>query len=213
MSRKAPRDDLYGVLDLDKSASQDAIKKAYRKKAKSAHPDAGGSQSAFEKISRAYMVLSAPDKRAKYDQTGEIEDGADNSGQVPLMMLSELMKQVIAQADIDVTVDVVAKMRECLDSRLRDVEQKLTHLRKDVKRLSKLASRFHSKGQRNFLRDVVTKKVAQINLAIAEGEGVARHMKAAKELLQDYSFETDAAAPSQQWAEFRFVFRPGTATV
>ena len=66
--------DYYEVLGVEKSASADAIKKAYRKKAIQYHPDRNpGDKEAEEKFkeaAEAYEVLSNPDKKARYDQFG-----------------------------------------------------------------------------------------------------------------------------------------------
>ncbi len=66
--------DYYEVLGVDKKASADEIKKAYRKKAIQYHPDKNpGDKEAEEKFkeaAEAYDVLSNPDKRARYDQFG-----------------------------------------------------------------------------------------------------------------------------------------------
>lgn len=66
--------DYYEVLEVDKTATLDVIKKAYRKKAIQYHPDKNpGDKEAEEKFkeaAEAYDVLSNPDKRARYDQFG-----------------------------------------------------------------------------------------------------------------------------------------------
>lgn len=74
--------DYYEVLGVDKSASADEIKKAYRKKAIQYHPDKNpGDKEAEEKFkeaAEAYEVLSNPDKRARYDQFGH--EGLNGAG-------------------------------------------------------------------------------------------------------------------------------------
>ena len=65
--------DLYKILGVRRTAPHKDIHKAYRKKAKSAHPDGGGSDEAFNQLVVAYSVLSDQSRRARYDETGEIE--------------------------------------------------------------------------------------------------------------------------------------------
>jgi molecular chaperone DnaJ len=77
--------DLYEVLGVAKSASQDEIKKAYRKLARKHHPDSNpGDASAeerFKELQDAYDVLSDPDKRKQYDQLGpRMFEGAQAGG-------------------------------------------------------------------------------------------------------------------------------------
>jgi len=67
--------DYYKILGLDKSATQDDIKKAYRKLARQHHPDLNPddkeANKKFQQINEANEVLSDPEKRKKYDQYGE----------------------------------------------------------------------------------------------------------------------------------------------
>ena len=78
--------DYYEVLGVEKSATADEIKKAYRKKAIQYHPDKNpGDKEAEEKFkeaAEAYDVLSNPDKRARYDQFGHagMSGAAGNGG-------------------------------------------------------------------------------------------------------------------------------------
>jgi len=62
--------DYYKILGLDRSASADDIKKAYRKQAMKHHPDRGGDESQFTVLQEAYDVLGNPNKRAMYDAGG-----------------------------------------------------------------------------------------------------------------------------------------------
>merc|ERR1719414_1641239 len=68
----------YKLLEVDKSASEADIKKAYRKMAIKHHPDKGGDPEKFKEITRAYEVLSDSEKRSKYDRFGE--EGLENDG-------------------------------------------------------------------------------------------------------------------------------------
>lgn len=59
--------DYYSILGLKENASQDDIKKAYKKLAMKNHPDRGGDTKKFQEISQAYDTLSDPQKRQQYD--------------------------------------------------------------------------------------------------------------------------------------------------
>ncbi len=63
--------DYYKILGVSKNASEEEIKKAFRKLAHEHHPDKkGGNEAKFKEVSGAYSVLSDKNKRAQYDQFG-----------------------------------------------------------------------------------------------------------------------------------------------
>ncbi|CAI9101300.1 OLC1v1038593C1 [Oldenlandia corymbosa var. corymbosa] len=74
----------YEVLGVSKNASQDELKKAYRKAAIKNHPDKGGDPEKFKELAQAYEVLNDPEKREIYDQYGEdaLKEGMSGGGGV-----------------------------------------------------------------------------------------------------------------------------------
>jgi len=79
--------DYYAILGVNKDASQEDIKKAYRDKAKEHHPDTGGNDEIFKEINEANETLSNPDKRQQYDNPqpdlNQLFGGMFNDGQRP----------------------------------------------------------------------------------------------------------------------------------
>src|SRR3954469_26005021 len=75
--------DYYKVLGVDRKASQEDVKKAYRKLARQYHPDTNkeaGAEERFKQISEAYDVLGDADKRKKYDRGGSVFGGGNPFG-------------------------------------------------------------------------------------------------------------------------------------
>ena len=68
--------DYYKSLGIARNASKDEIKKAYRELAHKYHPDKGGDAERFKEINEAYNVLSNDEKRAQYDQFGNVFEGS-----------------------------------------------------------------------------------------------------------------------------------------
>jgi len=59
--------DYYSILGINKNASDEDIRKAYKKKSMKHHPDRGGDEAEFKKVNEAYSTLKDPQKRAMYD--------------------------------------------------------------------------------------------------------------------------------------------------
>ncbi|MGZ4463948.1 MAG: molecular chaperone DnaJ [Nocardioides sp.] len=87
--------DLYDLLGVARDADADAIKKAYRRLARQLHPDVNPdpkTQEKFKEVSRAYEVLSDPQKRAAYDRGGDpFGGGAGGFGQGQGFSFTDIM--------------------------------------------------------------------------------------------------------------------------
>lgn len=73
--------DYYKILGIEKGASKDEIKKAFRKLAHEFHPDKkGGNEEKFKEVNEAYSILSDDSKRAQYDQFGQYTGAGGQAG-------------------------------------------------------------------------------------------------------------------------------------
>ena len=72
--------DYYKTLNINRNASQDEIKKAFRSLSKKHHPDKGGNENRFKEISEAYDTLSSPEKKQKYDNPSPFDNMRSGEG-------------------------------------------------------------------------------------------------------------------------------------
>uniref|UniRef100_A0A8C5PGY9 DnaJ heat shock protein family (Hsp40) member C7 n=1 Tax=Leptobrachium leishanense TaxID=445787 RepID=A0A8C5PGY9_9ANUR len=87
--KKSKRKDYYKILGVDKNASEDEIKKAYRKRALMHHPDRHSGATAevqkeeekkFKEVGEAFTILSDPKKKTRYDSGQDLEEDGINMG-------------------------------------------------------------------------------------------------------------------------------------
>lgn len=89
--------DPYEVLDVPKDADQETIKKSYRKKAKAVHPDHGGTGDDITDLTTAYSILSDPEKRDRFDRTGETE--APNSQSMVYAEFCKICEEILLKEE------------------------------------------------------------------------------------------------------------------
>ena len=86
--------DLYGTLGVKNDADASEIKKAYKKLASKYHPDKNPddpkAKTMFQAIQEAYEILSDPEKRKRYDETGEMDDSGPTKTDMAAKMIFDL---------------------------------------------------------------------------------------------------------------------------
>ena len=77
--------DPYSVLGVPRDANEPTIRRAFRKQARKAHPDGGGSVDQFNLLKSAYDILSDPDRRRRYDESGDTGEAAQDPRQAKII--------------------------------------------------------------------------------------------------------------------------------
>jgi len=80
---------LYDLLGIQKGASAEDIKRAYKKAAVQHHPDKGGDPEVFKEVSAAYQLLSNGEERQRYDALGDDDYKAATEGVVAAVALTQ----------------------------------------------------------------------------------------------------------------------------
>lgn len=161
--------DFYEILGLKKDASQEEIKKAYRKKAVEHHPDKGGDPETFKQAQIAYDNLSDEQKRSDYDK------GKTPDQDPALSFLSGLFLSLISNADVDRT-DLFKQMTQQIKAKIFSIHTEKKDTERFIKRLKKVRRRI-KKDKRQFfimLTDSQIRssehRISQLNQAISVAE-------------------------------------------
>lgn len=183
--------DPYGLLGLERDASAASVKTAYRRAVQQAHPDRGGDADGFIAIVKAFGVLSDPDARRLFDETGRVDEASirDYRRDVTVLLVDMFDAAVDAAISSGLgleRVDFIAQMLKAVTSGLADATARLKRVDSDIRSLSALRSRIRRKrdveGQQNLFVErldgqigaktgehaVIKRRVAMLEAAIVE---------------------------------------------
>lgn len=139
---------LYENLDLTRDADAAAIKAAYRRKAKNAHPDvAGDNGEKFRQLQVAYDVLRDPDKRAFYDQTGVVPGGDSDEDGARWQFLAQLIIKVVMGPSGE-AADIMGAVIQQLQAELVGVVQQITNGTAAIAKFERVRKRLSRKKKR-----------------------------------------------------------------
>lgn len=192
--------DPYALLGVARTASALAIKSAYRQRVQVTHPDRGGDPEAFIAVARAFSLLSDPEARQLYDQTGIVdEQGIETLRKDVAAILADMFDAAVSTAiatglGLD-RVDFVSQMRSAVDTGL--AEARLTEMRtdRDIAGLDLLRHRVrrHQDG-RNLFVDRLDQQIA----AKTEARQITRRrimmLEMARTELGNYATEIELVA-------------------
>lgn len=189
--------DLYATLDVPRDASEAAIRKAYRKASKRAHPDGGGTPEKFRAVNQAMQVLTDPLRRKTYDETGKIEDKPVDNEQSELMgLVSALLDAVLQNCDQEGIpyehADLIQRMTRLAYTRLQDIHKQRAQLKANIAKQRKMFNRFKRKGDgENLMENLIIGRLAFLEGQEAMGQRHLDQMKKAEAFIAGYKFESE----------------------
>ena len=180
--------DLYRVLGVGRGAAQDDLRRAYRRKAKTSHPDSGGSVGAFGEIATAYAVLSDPERRERYDLTGEIDPPRADTLEASAIEVIAQKLGLIIHAEQDVTaLDIGALIEGAIREDMAQRRANIASHSRAIERTTKLRTRVKRKanGQDNMLAKVLDWHEASVKDQIKKNEAAVSSLERALAILKD----------------------------
>jgi len=192
--------DLYQLLGIKRGATRDEVRKAYRRKAKSSHPDSGGSVEQFSALATAHEVLSDEKRRKKYDTTGEIEPSRpDNFDGSAIEVIAQKLGLII-HAEQDVTMlDIGAVIEQSIRDDIVLRKSNIANQKRAIARAAKLRARVKRKGggADNALARVLEWHERSTQDHVRKNEEAVHSMERALEILENYSFLDDAPSAAE----------------
>ena len=186
--------DLYQLLGLKRAATREEVRKAYRRKAKSSHPDSGGSEEAFNALTAAHDVLADARRRERYDSTGEIEQARpDNFDGSAIEVIAQKLGMII-HAEQDLTsLDIGAVIEQAIREDIALRKSSIANQRRAVERAAALRARVKRKANNadNMLARVIDWHESSAQDHVKRNEEAVRAMERALEILEGYSFIDD----------------------
>jgi curved DNA-binding protein CbpA len=185
----------YDVLGVGPDADDDEIRKAYRAKAKKAHPDGGGDADKFGELTVAYGCLSDPRSRAYYDAKGEIpKPEMGSSMSQALTIATDMINTVfrtIEQRNMDIEqFDILGDALKLLAEHIANNQAENHRRDKGAEKLERLAKKFKAKrGKVNRISPILMAQAADLRRAIDQTERMLETMGMARDLLEDHNFE------------------------
>lgn len=193
-------EDLYADIGATPDMDEAELRKAYRRKAKETHPDAGGNPEAFHKAARALAILTDPKKREEYDRTGTVDEEADNA----LSNVLRILTSILIAAILDDTTGpdptrkpLMPMMNEIVAQARTRLEENKAGLEANAKRLDSVLGRFvpRDKGNEEQVKNIGTVETlirsnATINRrAILEVDRELKALDEAEKIIKNVGFE------------------------
>lgn len=198
----------YEVLGADPSDAPAAIVRLYRRMSKTHHPDAGGDRAAWDRLTLAYQILSDPDRRAFYDQTGRIDtENPEHDRQQAHQIIAEniagfadqFLRSNFAPGRDPRMQPVMELVAQYISNDLRETEKALQTGRSQFNFLRDFAKRVVRSEKATGIDQVaaiLNQKISNIEQQIIRVEEGVRVRKIALAILADYSFERDRSEPA-----------------
>lgn len=191
--------DPYETLGVDKDATSKEINAAYKKKAKKAHPDQGGSAEEFQQLKNSAMVLLDPEKRKRFDEEGIVDDNTPNNIQAKAMenianffinsvdALETPQGMGIRMNDLDMVSGAVTYFRQ----QIQGAEAHITVIEKKIKSFDKMLKRLKTKRKNDVIRTMITSHMTTLKNATTGSKLQIKMCEAAILILKDYEFEQE----------------------
>lgn len=188
----------YDVLDVAKTATPAEIKRAYRKRAKQAHPDKGGTSEEFTRLAHSQLILLDPARRAKFDSTGTIDptepdNALSRAVSILVGFLASVVQQHVVSGGVDPTkVDLVEQARKAFKQNLDSFAKEMKKIERHAEKLAAVEKRLRTRKKSpgsDLLRQALLMQINTVRQPLHAIEMNAQGFGDALLLLDDFVFD------------------------
>lgn len=196
-------EDLYRELGVDRDATPEEIKAAFRRAAKETHPDAGGEDGAFQRKNRAYLILRNPKRRSEYDRTGRVDEEVDNREAQIRQLMSEVLAAVIQDTELGPdprTKPLMGMIAGVIEGVRVGLNQGIAKHKAERDRIAKVKGRFVPRTPDNrkdvlLIERLLDAQIAVLDHTIAEHEAKLTVIDEAMTRFKDVGYEQERPEP------------------
>ncbi len=192
---------LYMILGVERDATPEEIKKAYRALSKIHHPDVGGDPEEFRKLQEAYDCLMDDAKRKRYDEFGFIPGGEEERHALvvinTLCMVFDSIAESVTPEQME-KYDLIGIMQKAIKEKIRVHEQFCIAINMRLKKNEKLQSVLEARLKRkatkpspNFFLATIEKRIKVIQEELGGAEYQLRVAKDMEVAINEYDFTFD----------------------
>lgn len=188
--------DPYIVLEVEKTATLEEIKKAYRRKARETHPDVNdGDDEVFKEINEAYQILSNPELRKMYDERGFVSN-TPNLYDVANSKLQDMFMFVISSHGFRTDqVDVLSIIKDNLFQQTEQAKRELQRLTQLKSTVTSINDRIVYTGNSvNVLNRRLQFELMNMERALTAAQSTMELNDKVLEILSDYEFTFEKTA-------------------
>ena len=188
----------YNDLEVGKDATQDEIKKSYRKLSKQHHPDKGGDEKKFAAISEAYEALSNPAKRKEYDETGTVKKKPNHLSYF-CGLVSKLFVPMIHHYRSESNVDIIKKFVEEMSTIKKNMLNVILENQEKIDALEKSKEKITVKSGENFLSEMIQVDIDRHKSTQNNIERELESLKWSLKYMEDYEYKVTKEIGSMDW--------------
>jgi DnaJ-class molecular chaperone len=206
----------YDELGVARDATEAEVRKAYRKKAKSTHPDSGGDPAEWSRVCTSLVVLTDPKKRKTFDDTGRIEENRPDNDRAAALQIIEMHMGTICNEFIQSgflpdrdprRIDVIKVIRHKVTSEIAEAKVGIKGGEKVIAFMRDMAKRFTqaktaTAGEPDPIGRGLELQIRNAEEQIAGIRANVRQRELVLTILDGYRFEMDRRGPENPMREY-----------